>query len=103
MSLCRRTDRPRIPSIVSGDRIAYISIPTRCVDRGRLQSTSFYEKLFDIVIEEQHVSLIDIFGGQDVVEEFWTRPDTSKDGQSIRKKDTADSTPWLIPFVNALG
>jgi hypothetical protein len=58
----------------------------------------FYEKLFEIVLEEQHVSLVDIFGGQDVVEEFWSRPDTSKDGQSRRREDTADSTPWLIPL-----
>jgi hypothetical protein len=30
----------------------------------------FYEKLFENVLEEQHLSLADIFGGQDVVEEF---------------------------------
>jgi hypothetical protein len=61
----------------------------------------FYEKLFEIVLEEQHISLVDLFGGQDVVEEFWTQPDTSKDGQSRRRRreeDTADSTPWLIPL-----
>jgi hypothetical protein len=59
----------------------------------------FYEKLFNIVLEEPHVSLVDIFGGQDVVEEFWTRPDTTKDGQSRRRReDTADCTPWLIPL-----
>jgi hypothetical protein len=60
----------------------------------------FYEKLFEIVLEEQHVLLVDIFGGQDVVEEFWSRPDTSKDGQSARRtrNDTADNTSWLIPL-----
>jgi hypothetical protein len=60
----------------------------------------FYEKLFEIFLEEQHISLADLFGGQDVVEDFWTQPDTSKDGQSRsrREEDTADSTPWLIPL-----
>jgi hypothetical protein len=59
----------------------------------------FYEQLFEIVLEEQHVSLADHFGGQDVVEEFWNRPDTTKAGrQSRRREDTADSTPWLIPL-----
>jgi hypothetical protein len=60
----------------------------------------FYEKLFEIVLEEQNMSLADLFGGQDVVEEFWTRPDTTKDGQSRRRReeDTADSTPRLIPL-----
>jgi hypothetical protein len=58
-----------------------------------------YEKLFDSVLEEQHVSLVDLFGGQDVVEEFWTRPGTTKDGQSRRREgDTVERTRWLIPL-----
>jgi hypothetical protein len=66
----------------------------------------FYEELFETVLKKQHMSLTDLFGGQDVVEEFWTRPDTSNGGQTSSEEDTTDdSIPWLSrsPCVNALG
>lgn len=37
-----------------------------------------YEDLLEIVLQQQGFSLLDLFGGQEVVEEFWASPDVER-------------------------
>jgi hypothetical protein len=43
---------------------------------------SLYEDLFESVLQKQGLSLVDLFGGQEVVEEYWSKPDTAQDRSS---------------------
>jgi hypothetical protein len=53
----------------------------------------FYEELFEVVLQKQGLSLADLFGGQDGVEEFWSKPDTAKDRSSVVSED---GNTWRI-------
>lgn len=52
-----------------------------------------YEALLEIVLQQQGFSLVDLFGGQEVVEEFWANPDVERNP----KKETQGE--WHISLA----
>lgn len=50
-----------------------------------------YEQLLNIVLQQQGFSLADLFGGDEVVEEFWASPDTERQARETEGE-------WHIPW-----
>jgi hypothetical protein len=51
-----------------------------------------YEMLLEIVLQQQGFSLVDLFGGKEVVEEFWASPDVGRNTKETQGE-------WHIPLA----
>lgn len=50
-----------------------------------------YEQYFNTILQEQGFSLADLFGGEEVVEEFWASPDVERRRRPLEGE-------WHIPL-----
>lgn len=48
--------------------------------------------LLEIVLQQQGFSLVDLFGGKEVVEEFWASPDVGRNTKETQGE-------WHIPLA----
>jgi hypothetical protein len=66
--------------------------PTMAQDLSPEQLRTWYEPLLEKILQLQKLSLMDLFGGKEAVEEFWQSPTFQK------AKDPPNKDTWKIPL-----